>query len=131
MIILQPKIRTFLLSLCPSNAADRPKCFGSPHFNMAYFRRRAAYSRRRYTRRSTFRGTGTRFVATKYSRAIPGREVPYYLAPGVEAHVFDTAINHLSTGSTPNTSTSDSTLLNPITRGTGLVTYHRVTKLLV
>jgi len=77
--------------------------------------------RRTFRYSSASRGTGTRFVATRYSRRVPGREVPYYLGPGTEAHVFDVAIAHSATGtSSGDTSSSPRTLLNPIPRGTGI-----------
>lgn len=85
--------------------------------------RRPYRSTRSYGRSSLTRGAGTRFVARKYSRAVPGREVPYYLGPGTEAHVIDNVISHPylipSTVDTPST-VSQFTILNLIDRGTGI-----------
>lgn len=94
---------------------------------MVYVRRFTSF-RRGSSRFGSFRrgGTGyrsgTRFVARRYNRPTNGREVPYYLGRGIEAHVFDCAIAHSATGTNGNSVISSyaSTLLNPITRGTGI-----------
>lgn len=70
--------------------------------------------------------TGTRFQARKFTNRVTGREVPYYLGPGREAHVFDSPIHYSFTTATSGgnshstTSAALHSLLNPITRGTGI-----------
>lgn len=89
---------------------------------MAYYRQ--SVKRGRFSSRSRYvrRGTGTRFVGTRYSGRVNGREVPYYLGTS-EAHVIDTGINFVydTAGSAGTTNTSVfSSLLNAIPRGTGI-----------
>lgn len=68
--------------------------------------------------RRAYASTGTRFVARRFTGKVNGREVPYYLGRGIEAHVLDTLIDHQPA---PNVNSVDKgTLLNPINRGTGI-----------
>ena len=87
-------------------------------FCMAF---RQNYMRGRFASRSRYyrRGTGTRFVGKRYSNRVNGREVPYYLGPGMEAHVSDVPLLVSVTPITTAT-TVDSTPLNLISRGTGI-----------
>lgn len=83
----------------------------------------SSFSRRYSSRR--YRATGTRFQARKFSSRVTGREVPYYLGPGREAHVLDSSVlmnftTSIDGNSASATSASLNTFLNPITRGTGI-----------
>lgn len=86
---------------------------------MAY---RQSYTRGRFSSRSRYyrRGTGTRFVAKRYSNRVNGREVPYYLPGGSEAHVSDLVINHGNAVPVSSDTSAHFTLLNAIDRGTGI-----------
>jgi len=89
---------------------------------MAY---RSRYPMRRTMRRPYFRRFarmgGTRFQGRRFTSRVNGREVPYYLGRGIEAHVFDSPITHASVGAnTAAASSVSSTLLNPLNRGTGI-----------
>lgn len=98
---------------------------GGFRFNRRPTIRRAFASR--YARRTSYRRSypprypGTRFQGRKFSRAVTGREVPYYLGPGTEAHVFDSNIYTLPAYMANSASSVAGTyLLNPIERGTGI-----------
>lgn len=73
-------------------------------------------SRSRYFRR----GTGTRFVGKRYSNRANGREVPYYLGSGVEAHVNDVVLNYPLPPQPTTTTIVQAEPLNLIPRGTGI-----------
>lgn len=85
-------------------------------FIMAY---RSRFSARRFGSRYG-RRVGTRFVGKRYSnRSVPGREVPYYLPGGSEAHVMDVALPGFPTPTSADTNVA-SVNLNLITRGNGI-----------
>lgn len=80
---------------------------------------------RRFPLRRTPRAMGTRFQARKFTGRVSGREVPYYVGPGREAHVFDSPVRMNFTTSAAGNSKSQtsadlSVLLNAIHRGTGI-----------
>lgn len=82
---------------------------------------RQNYMRGRFANRSRYyrRGTGTRFVAKRYTNRVNGREVPYYVGAGVEAHVADTPLL-IQVGGAGTQTIVDVTSLNLIPRGTGI-----------
>lgn len=84
-------------------------------FIMAY---RSRFSARRFGSRYG-RRVGTRFVGKRYSNRVPGREVPYYLPGGSEAHVMDVSLPGFPTPTSTDTNVV-STNLNLITRGNGI-----------
>lgn len=87
---------------------------------MAYTRFSARRSSRFSSRGRYGRRVGTRFVGRRYSNRVPGREVPYYLSSGVEAHVLDNSITATITGQAGPETIADTYPLNLITRGTGI-----------